>query len=118
MTDSTGPDVPVLQERLGNVQVLTLNRPDRLNAWTDTLEDRYFELLDEADAHPEVRAVVVIRSGWDYLTTTATSLRAPSTSQSKGNSRHDRQVQSSNRRDSAHPDRPRVPGRLQQHFGS
>jgi hypothetical protein len=55
MTDSTGPDVPVLQERLGNVQVLTLNRPDRLNAWTDMLEDRYFELLDEADAHPARR---------------------------------------------------------------
>ena len=63
MSDSTGPDVPVLRERRGNVQVLTLNRPDRLNAWTGTLEDRYFELLDEADADPEVRAVVVTGAG-------------------------------------------------------
>jgi Acyl-CoA dehydrogenase, C-terminal domain len=50
--------------------------------------------------------------GLGYLITTATSSRKPSTSRSKGNSRHDWQVQSSHRRDSAHPDRPRVPRRL------
>jgi enoyl-CoA hydratase/carnithine racemase len=63
MINSTAPDVPVLRERRGNVLVLTLNRPDRLNAWTDTLEDQYFALLDEADADPEVRAVVVTGAG-------------------------------------------------------
>jgi enoyl-CoA hydratase/carnithine racemase len=63
VTDSTAPDVPVLRERRGNVLVLTLNRPDRLNAWTDALEDRYFALLDEAVADPEVRAVVVTGAG-------------------------------------------------------
>ncbi len=63
MTDSTTPDVPVLRERRGSVQVLTLNRPDRLNAWTDALEDQYFALLDEAGADPAVRAVVVTGAG-------------------------------------------------------
>jgi enoyl-CoA hydratase/carnithine racemase len=43
--------------------LLTLNRPDRLNAWNDELEDRYFELLDEAEADREVRAVVVTGAG-------------------------------------------------------
>ncbi|WP_199434211.1 enoyl-CoA hydratase-related protein [Qaidamihabitans albus] len=54
---------PVLAERRGGVLFLTLNRPDRLNAWTDELEDRYFALLDEAEADPEVRAIVVTGAG-------------------------------------------------------
>ncbi|MFC7304547.1 enoyl-CoA hydratase-related protein [Streptomyces monticola] len=53
----------VLAERRGPVLVLTLNRPDRLNAWTDELEDRYFALLDEAEADPEVRAIVLTGAG-------------------------------------------------------
>jgi len=53
----------VLAERRGGVLVLTLNRPDRLNAWTDALEDRYFALLDLAEADPDVRAVVVTGAG-------------------------------------------------------
>lgn len=53
----------VLAERHGSVLCLTLNRPDRLNAWTDELEERYFALLDEAEADPEVRAVVLTGAG-------------------------------------------------------
>lgn len=53
----------VLAERRGPVLVLTFNRPDRLNAWTDELEARYFALLDEADSDPDVRAIVVTGAG-------------------------------------------------------
>jgi enoyl-CoA hydratase/carnithine racemase len=53
----------VLAERRGAVLVLTLNRPDRLNAWNDELQARYFALLDAADADPEVRAIVVTGAG-------------------------------------------------------
>ena len=53
----------VLAERRGPVLLLTLNRPDKLNAWNNALEDRYFDLLDEADADPDVRAVVVTGAG-------------------------------------------------------
>ncbi|MET7928708.1 enoyl-CoA hydratase-related protein [Streptomyces sp. NPDC005349] len=53
----------VLSERRGPVLVLTLNRPDRLNAWTDELEARYFGLLDEAEADPGVRAIVLTGAG-------------------------------------------------------
>jgi enoyl-CoA hydratase/carnithine racemase len=53
----------VLAERRGSVQVLTLNRPDRLNAWTEELERRYFALLDAAEDDPEVRAIVVTGAG-------------------------------------------------------
>jgi len=56
------PDL-VLQERRGAVLLLTLNRPDRLNAWNNDLEDRYFALLDAAVEDPEVRAIVVTGAG-------------------------------------------------------
>ncbi|GAA4708015.1 enoyl-CoA hydratase [Pseudonocardia yuanmonensis] len=65
MTDTTvdaGLET-VLAERRGGVLVLTLNRPHRLNAWTNALEQRYFALLDEAEADPDVRAVVVTGAG-------------------------------------------------------
>jgi enoyl-CoA hydratase/carnithine racemase len=53
----------VLSERRGAVLVLTLNRPERLNAWTDALEERYFALLDQAENDPAVRAIVVTGAG-------------------------------------------------------
>jgi enoyl-CoA hydratase/carnithine racemase len=62
LTAETSNDV-VLAERRGAVLVLTLNRPERLNAWTDELEARYFEHLDAAAADPEVRAVVLTGAG-------------------------------------------------------
>lgn len=63
MSEATEVSASVLGERRGAVLLVTLNRPDRLNAWNDELEDRYFELLDEAEADPEVRAVVVTGAG-------------------------------------------------------
>ena len=62
MSDSSSIDT-VLAERREQVLLLTLNRPDRLNAWSDELNERYFERLDEAEADPEVRAIVVTGAG-------------------------------------------------------
>jgi enoyl-CoA hydratase/carnithine racemase len=56
-------DDVVLSERRGAVALLTLNRPDRLNAWTGPLGRRYFDLLDAAGADPEVRVIVVTGAG-------------------------------------------------------
>jgi enoyl-CoA hydratase/carnithine racemase len=53
----------VLAEHRDGVLVLTLNRPERLNAWTWELEERYFGLLADADADPDVRAIVVTGAG-------------------------------------------------------
>jgi enoyl-CoA hydratase/carnithine racemase len=54
---------PALGERDGAVMVITLNRPERMNAWNNELEDRYFELLDEAEDDPDIRAIVVTGAG-------------------------------------------------------
>jgi enoyl-CoA hydratase/carnithine racemase len=64
MTESTS-DV-VLYRREQGVAVLTLNRPDRMNAWTEELEARYLTLLEQTAGDPEVRAVVVTGAGRGY----------------------------------------------------
>jgi enoyl-CoA hydratase/carnithine racemase len=47
----------------GGVLTITLNRPDRLNAWTDTMARELIEAFDRADADDEVRAVIVTGAG-------------------------------------------------------
>ncbi|MEO1061140.1 MAG: enoyl-CoA hydratase [Actinomycetota bacterium] len=56
-------DDPVLYEVRDRIAVLTLNRPDRLNAWTGELEARYFELLERAAADDDVVVIVVTGAG-------------------------------------------------------
>lgn len=53
----------VLTERRGAVFVVWFHRPERLNAWTDALEDAYFDVLEAAEADPGTRAVVVTGAG-------------------------------------------------------
>lgn len=53
----------LLTERRGAVLVITFNRPDRLNAWNNAMEDQYFDALEAAESAPEVRAIVVTGAG-------------------------------------------------------
>ncbi|WP_100245999.1 enoyl-CoA hydratase-related protein [Rhodococcus triatomae] len=53
----------VLLEREGDIAVLRLHRPDRLNAFTNEMCDRVIELMDECDADDTIRAVVVTGTG-------------------------------------------------------
>jgi enoyl-CoA hydratase/carnithine racemase len=45
------------------VAILTLNRPERLNAWTGAMESAYFGYLDELRESPDVRVIVVTGAG-------------------------------------------------------
>ncbi len=45
------------------VATITLDRPDRLNTWTGRMHQEYRWAMAEADADPEVRAVVVTGAG-------------------------------------------------------
>src|SRR2546428_10994196 len=53
----------VLYEVRDRIATLTLNRPDRLNAWTGGLARRYYSLLEDAAADLEVRVIVVTCAG-------------------------------------------------------
>jgi enoyl-CoA hydratase/carnithine racemase len=55
---------PVLYEvRDTGVAVLTLNRPERMNGWGGGLASMFYSLLDDAEADPDVRVIVVTGSG-------------------------------------------------------
>jgi enoyl-CoA hydratase/carnithine racemase len=45
------------------VLTITLNRPDRLNAWTPTMARELISAFDRADADDDVRAVIVTGAG-------------------------------------------------------
>jgi enoyl-CoA hydratase/carnithine racemase len=53
----------VLIEVDSDVAVLTLNRPERLNAWTGEMQIRYFDLLVGCAGRDDVRAIVVTGAG-------------------------------------------------------
>ena len=53
----------LLIERDGHVVVLTINRPDRLNAFSRSVRFKLTELWPKLDADPDVRAVVVTSAG-------------------------------------------------------
>ena len=53
----------VLMDVQDGVAVLTLNRPDRLNAWTGEMQIAYFDLLEQCAASEDVRAIVVTGAG-------------------------------------------------------
>ena len=64
MTDNaTALDETVLLERDGDIAVVRLHRPDRLNAFTNAMCDRLIAVMDECDADDGVRAVVVTGTG-------------------------------------------------------
>ena len=45
------------------VLTITLNRPDRLNAWTATMGRELIEAFDRADADDEVRVIIITGAG-------------------------------------------------------
>lgn len=55
---------PVLYDaRAGGVAVVTLNRPERLNAWGGGLAAEFYRCMDRAEADPAVRVIVLTGSG-------------------------------------------------------
>jgi enoyl-CoA hydratase/carnithine racemase len=53
----------ITTETSEGVLTITLNRPDRLNAWTGRMGEELRAAFDEADADDEVRAIIVTGAG-------------------------------------------------------
>jgi enoyl-CoA hydratase/carnithine racemase len=47
----------------GGVAVLTLNRPERLNAWNGDIERQLFDYLDQCTEDPDVKVIVITGAG-------------------------------------------------------
>jgi enoyl-CoA hydratase/carnithine racemase len=56
----------VLHELDGGVLTLTLNRPERHNAWTRELEGALHDLFEQAAVDPKVRAIVLTGAGRSF----------------------------------------------------
>jgi enoyl-CoA hydratase len=61
--EKTMPEAILLSEMLGHILVLTISRPDRMNALSPELSDALIEAFVEAGADREVRAVVLTAVG-------------------------------------------------------
>jgi enoyl-CoA hydratase/carnithine racemase len=53
----------ITTELADHVLTITMNRPERLNAWTQTMFAELMQAFDRADADDEVRAVIVTGAG-------------------------------------------------------
>jgi enoyl-CoA hydratase/carnithine racemase len=56
-------DTVLYELRDPGIALLTLNRPERLNAWNGEMSARYFELIDQAVADADVKVIVVTGAG-------------------------------------------------------
>ncbi len=53
----------ILTEVADGVLTITLNRPERLNAWTATMGEELISAFDDADADDDVRVIIVTGAG-------------------------------------------------------
>lgn len=53
----------IIYEKIGAIALLTLNRPDKLNALNYAMNDLMLALLDEIEADSAVRAIVITGAG-------------------------------------------------------
>jgi enoyl-CoA hydratase/carnithine racemase len=53
----------IIAEVQDGILTITLNRPERMNAWTQTMARELIEAFDRADADDEVRVVIVTGAG-------------------------------------------------------
>jgi enoyl-CoA hydratase/carnithine racemase len=66
MTSPADATVLVRYEVIDSVCTLTLDNPDRHNAWNLDMERQYFALLDRAAADADVRAIVLTGAGRSF----------------------------------------------------
>jgi enoyl-CoA hydratase/carnithine racemase len=53
----------IIEQLEDGILTITLNRPDRLNAWTGTMACELISAFDRADSEDEIRAVIVTGAG-------------------------------------------------------
>ncbi len=63
MADSSGDYQQIVYGQRGRVGLITLNRPEKLNAWTPQMEAEFIDALDQASSDRQVVALVVTGAG-------------------------------------------------------
>jgi enoyl-CoA hydratase/carnithine racemase len=57
------PNQEVLYQVADGVATITLNRPDKLNAWTATMEREVHSAMEDADRNEDVRVIILTGAG-------------------------------------------------------
>ncbi len=65
---SSPSETSVIAEISDGIMTITLNRPERGNAWNPDVSARYFGFLEQAAISPEVRAIIVTGAGKSFCT--------------------------------------------------
>lgn len=60
---SRAAEAVLFDEHDSGVAVLTLNRPERMNAWGGSLAAGFYRCIDRAEADPDVRVIVLTGAG-------------------------------------------------------
>ena len=71
---------PILLETTDGIALITLNRPDKLNALNYALIDRLMAVLDAIETDASVRAVILTGAGERAFSAGATSPNLPAAS--------------------------------------
>jgi 2-(1,2-epoxy-1,2-dihydrophenyl)acetyl-CoA isomerase len=80
----------ITYEQRGRVGLVTLNRPEKLNAWTDRMMREMRHAMDGACAEPTVGAIVVTGAGRAFCAgADISTFRAAAEAQDEGKSRGD-----------------------------
>ncbi|HMO53287.1 MAG TPA: enoyl-CoA hydratase/isomerase family protein [Tepidiformaceae bacterium] len=53
----------ILCEKLGDTAIITMNRPDRLNAWTSKMAAERNDAYRRANADPEIASIILTGAG-------------------------------------------------------
>src|SRR5579864_999119 len=75
------PTQETIYEVTGRVATITLNRPDKLNAWTSTMENEVRASLDEAERDYNVGVIVLTGAGRGFCAGADISLLSSVTAQ-------------------------------------
>ena len=97
-TPPPGEAPPLLRERRGPVFLLTLNRPDRLNAVSLPLYEALLAALRDAEVDPDVRVVVLTGAGRGFCAGADLKAHADGPPSGEARRRYIRTAQRVNRR--------------------
>lgn len=84
------------------VAMITLNRPDKLNAWTATMEQEVRSAVDEAERDGQIRAIVLTGSGRGFCAGADMSLLDAVAKQGLGDGERERALSNTESRQREH----------------
>ena len=55
-----------IYEKDGHIATVTLNRPERRNAWTFTMRDEVYHALKDAERDDQIRVIIITGAGQSF----------------------------------------------------